>query len=168
MSTMNLDATDRSILAALQHDGRITNAELAATVGLSQSAALRRTRTLEKAGVIENYVALVDAKSVGRATTVFVEISLSTQSESQLDDFEAAIVECPEVMSCHLMAGDSDYLLQVACADVGDYERIHRDWLSKLPGVYRIRSSFALRAVCRRTALDLDPARARPGSTTPP
>lgn len=153
---MNLDATDRSIITTLQGDGRMTNAELATTVGLSQSAALRRTRALEESGVIERYVALIDAEAVGRPTTVFVEISLSTQSEGQLDDFEAAIVECPEVMSCHLMAGDSDYLLQVACSDVGDYERIHRDWLSKLPGVYRIRSSFALRAVCRRTAFDLE------------
>ncbi|MGB5759383.1 MAG: Lrp/AsnC family transcriptional regulator [Acidimicrobiales bacterium] len=161
---MDLDATDHSILAVLQRDGRITNAELATTVGLSQSAALRRTRSLEGAGIIENYVALVDAAALGRATTVFVEISLSTQSESQLDDFEAAIVECPEVMSCHLMAGDSDYLLQVACADVGDYERIHRDWLSKLPGVYRIRSSFALRAVCRRTAFDLEPSTGKPAA----
>lgn len=134
----------------------MTNADLAATVGLSQSAALRRTRALEESGVIQKYVALIDAEAVGRPTTVFVEISLSTQSEGRLDDFEAAIVECPEVMACHLMAGDSDYLLQVACADVGDYERIHRDWLSKLPGVYRIRSSFALRAVCRRTAFDLE------------
>ncbi|MGI9595738.1 MAG: Lrp/AsnC family transcriptional regulator [Acidimicrobiales bacterium] len=152
---MNLDPTDRSLLAALQRDGRITNAELASTVGLSQSAALRRTRALEDSGVIDRYLTLVNPDAVERGTTVFVEISLSTQSEGQLDDFEAAIVECPEVMSCHLMAGDSDYLLQVACSDVGDYERIHRDWLSKLPGVYRIRSSFALRAVCQRTSFDL-------------
>ncbi|MGH1489017.1 MAG: Lrp/AsnC family transcriptional regulator [Acidimicrobiales bacterium] len=152
---MDLDATDRSILTALQHNGRITNAELASTVGLSQSAALRRTRALEDAGVIDRYVTLIDPAKIGFGTTVFTEISLSTQSESQLDDFEAAIVECPEVRSCHLMAGDSDYLLQVVCADVGDYERIHRDRLSKLPGVYRIRTSFALRAVCERTAFDL-------------
>ena len=87
--------------------------------------------------------------------SVFVEISLDTQSEAQLDQFEAAIVACPEVVSCHLMAGDADYLLQVVCFDVSDFERIHRDWLSKLPGVSRIRSSFALRAVCHRTAFDL-------------
>ncbi len=152
---MNLDPMDRAILTELQHNGRVTNAELAATVGLSPSASLRRTRALEQAGVIDRYVTLIDPGAVGRGTTVFVEISLDTQSESQLDAFEAAIVACPEVMSCHLMAGDADYLLQVVCSDVGDYERVHRDWLSKLPGVSRIRSSFALRAVCQRTAFDL-------------
>lgn len=152
---MDLDGTDRAILAELQANGRITNAELAGRVGLSASAALRRTRALEEAGVIDRYVALVDGAAIERGTTVFVEIRLSTQSEAQLDDFEAAIVECPEVMSCHLMAGDSDYLVQVVCSDVGDFERIHRDHLSKLPAVYRIRSSFALRAVCQRTAFDL-------------
>lgn len=152
---MDLDATDRAILIELQKSGRVTNAELAATVGLSASAALRRTRALEDSGVINKYVALIAPEAVGRATTVFVEISLDTQFETQLDGFEAAIVACPEVMSCHLMAGDSDYLLQVACSDVGDYERVHRDWLSKMPGVSRIRSSFALREVCQRTAFEL-------------
>ena len=155
MSYMDLDRVDRAILAELQRDGRITNADLAVAVGLSPSAALRRTRALERAGIIDRYVALLDPKAVGRGTTVFVEISLDTQSESQLDQFEAAIVTCPEVVSCHLMAGDADYLVQVVCFDVADFERVHRDWLSKLPGVSRIRSSFALRAVCQRTAFDL-------------
>lgn len=151
----SLDRIDRAILNQLQGNGRITNAELATNVGLSPSAALRRTRTLEQAKVIRRYSTVVDRKAIGRGTTVFVEISVDTQSEAQLDEFEAAIVKCPEVISCHLMAGDSDYLLQVACADVGDYERVHRDWLSKIPGVSRIRSSFALRVVCERTAYDL-------------
>ena len=155
MSDMDLDRVDRAILAELQRDGRISNADLATAVGLSPSATLRRTRTLERAGIIDRYVALLDPGAVGRGTTVFVEISLNTQSEAQLDRFEAAIVSCPEVVSCHLMAGDADYLMQVVCSDVADFERVHRDWLSKLPGVSRIRSSFALRAVCQRTAFDL-------------
>lgn len=155
LDPQRLDKTDRAILNELQKNGRVTNAELAATVGLSASAALRRTRALEEAKVIQGYVAVVDRKAIGRDTTVFVEVSVNTQSDAQLDEFEAAIVGCPEVISCHLMAGDSDYLLQVACADVGDYERVHRDWISKMPGVSRIRSSFALRAVCDQTAFDL-------------
>ncbi len=146
---------DRAILSELQGDGRITNTELSANVGLSASATLRRTRALERAGVIEGYVALVSPGAVGRSTTVFVEITLDNQSDTRLDHFEAAIARCPEVVACHLMAGDADYLVQVACADVEDYERVHRDWLSKLPGVSRIRSSFALRAVCQRTAFGL-------------
>ncbi|MEM7274322.1 MAG: Lrp/AsnC family transcriptional regulator [Actinomycetota bacterium] len=152
---MQLDATDRAILNEVQASGRVTNAELAGRVGLSASAALRRTRALEQAGVIAGYVALVDRAAIGRGTTVFVEISVATQSEAQLDGFEAAITEVPEVISCHLMAGDSDYLVQVACSDVEDYERVHRERLSKLPGVARIRSSFALREVCNRTSFDL-------------
>lgn len=153
---MDLDATDRAILDSLQVDGRITNAELADKVGLSPSASLRRVRALEDSGVIDRYVMLVDPSKIGRPTTVFVEISLSTQFETHLDSFEAAIVECPEVMSCHLMAGDADYLIKVACADVSDYERVHRDWISKLPGVSRIRSSFAIREVHQRTGFDLN------------
>lgn len=152
---MDLDALDRTILNELQRDGRLSNTELAATIGLSASATLRRTRSLERQGIIDGYVALVDPARLGRGTTVFVEITLDNQSEVTLDRFEAAIATCPEVVSCHLMAGDADYLVQVACADVEDYERVHRDWLSTFPGVARIRSSFALRAVCKRTAIDL-------------
>ena len=155
MSNMDLDAVDRAILGQLQRDGRTTNAELAAIVGLSPSATLRRTRSLEQRGIIDGYVALISPGAVGRGTTVFVEITLDTQSGRRLDRFEDAIVGCPEVVACHLMAGDADYLVQVACADVEDFERVHRDWLSQLPGVARIRSAFALRAVCQRTAFEL-------------
>ena len=152
---MELDDIDRLILNALQADGRRTNADLASAVGLSPSATLRRVRTLEEVGVIDNYVTLIDRAAVGKSTTVFVEVSLSGQSEQALDAFEEAIVEVPEVMSCHLMAGNADYLVQIACADVADFERIHRTYLTPLPGVTRVRSSFALRAICQRTAFDL-------------
>ena len=155
MIDMDLDALDRTILNQLQRDGRLSNAELASRIGLSPSATLRRIRALERRGVIDGYVALVDPTAIGRSTTVFVEITLDNQSEAKLDRFEAAIAGCPEVVACHLMAGDADYLVQVTCADVGDFERVHRDWLSTLPGVARIRSSFALRTVCHRTAIDL-------------
>lgn len=150
-----LDSIDRLILNELQRDGRQTNADLAGAVGLSPSATLRRVRALEEKGVIDGYVTLISRNAVGRATTVFVEISLAGQSEQLLDTFEAAIVKCPEVMSCHLMAGNADYLVQVACNDVEDFERVHRTHLAQLPGVTRIRSSFALRAVCQRTGFDL-------------
>ena len=139
----------------LQGSGRITNVELADQVSLSPSACLRRVRGLERAGVIDRYVALVEPGAVGRGTTVFVEISLTGQDDDHLDAFEAAIARCPEVMRCHLIASESDYLVELACADVGDYERIHRTYLSSLPGVSRLRSSFALRKVCDRTAYDL-------------
>jgi DNA-binding Lrp family transcriptional regulator len=153
--TFDIDSIDRRILNELQADGRQTNADLAVAVGLSPSATLRRVRALEEAGVIDRYVTLISREAAGRATTVFVEISLASQSERMLDAFEAAIVDCPEVMSCHLMAGNADYLVQVACANVEDFERVHRTYLAQLPGVSRLRSSFALRAVCQRTAFDL-------------
>lgn len=152
---MDLDALDRTILNELQRDGRLSNTELAASIGLSASATLRRIRSLERRGIIDGYVALVDPTTLGRGTTVFVEITLDNQSDATLDRFEGAITACPEVVSCHLMAGDADYLVQVSCADVAGYERVHRDWLSTMPGVARIRSSFALRAVCQKTAIDL-------------
>jgi Lrp/AsnC family leucine-responsive transcriptional regulator len=155
MADMELDVTDRAILTVLQRAGRITNIDLADQVNLSPSACLRRVRALERGGVIDGYVALVDPAAIGRPTTVYVEISLASQEESHLDDFEAAIARCPQVMRCHLMSGEFDYLVQLACADVGDYERIHRTHLATLPGVARLRSSFALRQVCDRTWYDL-------------
>ncbi|MEM8923347.1 MAG: Lrp/AsnC family transcriptional regulator [Actinomycetota bacterium] len=149
---MKMDETDLTIIAELQHDGRITNAELADRVGLSASACLRRVKALEAEGVISRYVALVAPEALDRATTVYVEITLSSQQERHLDAFEAEIARCPEVMSCHLMSGEADYLVRLACAGVNDYERIHRNQLSILPGVARLRSSFAMRQVCDRTA----------------
>jgi Lrp/AsnC family transcriptional regulator, leucine-responsive regulatory protein len=147
-----LDATDRAILNLLQEDGRISNAALAERVHLSPSACLRRVRRLEGSGVIDRYVALLDPAVVGRGTRVFVEISLQSQAEEVLDAFEAVVADAPEVMSCHLMAGAADYLVQVVVADVADYERLHRTHLAKLPGVANLHSSFAIRAVHSGTA----------------
>jgi len=149
------DATDRLLLATLQADGRITNAALAEEVHLSPSACLRRVRRLEEIGVITGYVAVLDRSMIGRGTSVFVEITLTSQHEDRLKEFEAAVVAVPEVLSCHLMAGNSDYLLHVAADDVADYERIHKTHLARLPHVAQLRSSFALRTVCDRKAHDL-------------
>ena len=151
----NLDELDLAVLNELQRDGRITSAELAERVGLSPSAALRRMRRLEGEGVIDRYVMLLDPKAIGRTVSVFIEVSLDTQAENVLDEFEAAIQTTPEVMSCHLMAGNADYLIHVMCVDVSDYERIHRQHLASLPHVSRLRTSFAIREVCNRTAFEL-------------
>lgn len=152
LAHMELDAVDRSLLNTLQSDGRMTVQDLADQIGLSPSATLRRLRRLEEDGVIERYAALLDPRAVGRPTSVFVEISLNSQAEEVLDAFEARVGGLPEVMSCHLMTGAADYLVQIQCADVADYERIHRSHLAELPGVARLQSSFALRAVVDRTA----------------
>ncbi|MCP5372253.1 MAG: Lrp/AsnC family transcriptional regulator [Hyphomicrobiales bacterium] len=155
MDRQALDKTDRRILTLLQSDGRMTNAELAQRVNLSPSACLRRVQQLEKAGVIEGYAMIVSQEAIGRPDNVFVEVTLNSQHEDVLAAFEAAAQECPDIMECYLMAGDADYLIRVAAADTRDYERIHKQYLSRFPGVARIRSSFAMRAICKKTAFDL-------------
>ena len=151
----SLDTVDRAILSLLQDNGRLANVDLADAVNLSPSACLRRVRRLEEEGFINQYVALIDPSKVGMGTNVFVEITLSSQAEDALDAFEAAVTARPEIMSCHLMAGDFDYLLRVVIDDVADYEALHRTHLAQLPGVARLVSSFALRPVCDRTAYPL-------------
>jgi Lrp/AsnC family leucine-responsive transcriptional regulator len=150
---MDLDATDRRILNALQRDGRMTNADLAEAANLSPSACHRRVKSLEAAGVIDRYVALLDARRLGWPTTVFVEITLSGQADELLEAFEAAVKRVPDVLECHLMAGTADYLLKVVAQDTDDFARIHRQFLARLPGVAQMHSSFALRTVFKTTAL---------------
>lgn len=146
---------DRSILKVVQASGRISNTELAELVGLSPSACHRRLRQLEASGVIESYAALLNRSKVGRGVSVFVEVSLESQREELLDAFEAAIAQVPYVMSCHLMAGNADYLVHVTCGDVADYEMVHREHIAVLPGVTQVRSSFAIRTVTDITSIDL-------------
>ena len=146
-----LDATDRQILNELQSDGRVSHAELAARVGLSTSACHRRVRRLEASGFIAGYVMIVNRKAIGRDLDVFVEVSLRSQSEESLQLFESEVGECPEVMSCHLVAGDADYLLHLAVKDHRDFERIFNRYLSRFSGVARLRSSFAIRTVHETT-----------------
>lgn len=148
-----LDATDRRILDVLQRHGRITNAELAERIHLSPSACHRRVQRLEAEGYIAGYVALLDARRLGRPTTVFVEITLAGQADEVLDAFERAVKRIPDVLECHLMAGTADYLLKVVAEDTEDFARIHRQHLARLPGVAKMQSSFALRRVVQTTAM---------------
>lgn len=151
-----LDGTDVRILSALQSDGRITNQDLADQVNLSPSACLRRVRRLEDDGVIDGYSARLNPKSVGRSSNIFIEITLSGQSEAALEAFEQAIAQVPDVMECYLMAGQADYLVRVAVSSAEDYERVHKMYLSRLPGVARIRSIFAMRTVCKKQGFALE------------
>ena len=148
-----LDQIDRRLLAALQRDGRMTNDRLAEAATLSPSACHRRVQRLEREGVIDGYVALLDPRKVGLPTTVFVEITLSTQADEVLDAFERAVAGIPDVLECHLMAGSADYLLKVVARDTEDFAQIHRRHLARLPGVAQMQSSFALRRVRASTAL---------------
>lgn len=144
-----LDELDLAIIRELRADGRMSNAALAAAVGLSPSACLRRMRLMERSGVIRGYTVLLDQPEPQGAVTVIVQITLERQTEQHLARFEAAVKRCPEVVQCHLMTGIADYLLQVEARDAADYERIHKEQLSRMPGVARIQSSFAIRTVIR-------------------
>ncbi|EAP77898.1 MULTISPECIES: Lrp/AsnC family transcriptional regulator [Roseovarius] len=150
---MSLDTTDRRILAVLQRQGRISNADLAEKVNLSASACHRRVQRLETEGYIAGYVALLDARKMGVPSTVFVEITLSTQADEVLEAFEKAVARIPDVLECHLTAGAADYILKVVAEDTEDFARIHRRSLARLPGVAKMQSSFALRTVSKTTAL---------------
>lgn len=152
---MALDATDIRILAELQEDGSLSNVELARRVHLSPSPCLVRVKALEASGVIERYVALADPKALGLGLNVFISVSLKEQSKAALAEFERLIAEHDEVMECYLMSGDSDYLLRVAVADIAALERFILDKLSPIPGLEKIRSSFALKQVRYKTALPL-------------
>ena len=151
-----LDRTDRRILAAIQDDSRISNADLARKVDLSPSPCWRRLRALEQAGVIRQHVSLLDAEAVGLPVSVFVSVSLEKQVEENLERFEAAVAERPEVMECYLMTGEADYLLRVVVPDLRSFERFVLQQLSRIPGVANIKSSFALKQVRYKTAIPLE------------
>lgn len=142
----SLDEADRRILTSLRLDARMTNSALAARVGLSPSACLRRVRLLEKSGVIRGYTAIVSGSAPEEGTIAIVQIALDRQTEEYLVRFEAALRQHPEIQEWYLMTGHGDYLLRVQIAGIDDYGAFHRDILSRLPGVSRITSSFAMRS----------------------
>ncbi|MEY2957111.1 MAG: Lrp/AsnC family transcriptional regulator [Gemmobacter sp.] len=150
-----LDAIDRRLLSVLQRSGRVTNAELAEAVNLSASACHRRVQRLESEGIIARYVAILDARRMGRPTTVFVEITLQSQADEVLEAFERAVARVPDLLECHLTAGTADYLLKILARDTDDFARIHRQYLTRLPGVAQMHSSFALRTVVQTTAIEV-------------
>jgi DNA-binding Lrp family transcriptional regulator len=153
---MKLDAIDLKILTELQRDGSLSNVELAKRVHLSPSPCLARVKALEQAGVIDRYVALANASVLGLGLNVFISISLKEQSKEALATFEQRIAEHDEVMECYLMTGDSDYLIRVALPDIAALEKFILEQLTPIPGIEKIRSSFALKQVRYKTALPLD------------
>jgi DNA-binding Lrp family transcriptional regulator len=146
-TTCSLDAMDSSILRYLEQHGRATNYEVGEAVGLSASAASRRILALEKEGAIRGYRALLDDRMLGKRMTVYIRVSLERQSASVLGAFETAVRRCRDIVSCHLMAGQYDYMLVARVAGIDDYGRLHQNELSRLPGVTRLETSFALRDV---------------------
>jgi DNA-binding Lrp family transcriptional regulator len=150
---VQLDAIDRAILAELQKDGRLSNQDLAQRVHLSPSACLRRVKALEDGGVIAQYVALLNPRAVGRHGTSYTIINLESTQPQQLEAFEQAVRDTPEILDCFYVAGANDYLVRFAYRDAEDLERLHADVLSRLPGVLRSNSMLVLRTVKKTTAL---------------
>ena len=150
-----LNRTDRKLLDILQRDGRLTNLEIAGRVNLSPSACLRRIRALEAAGVIRRYVALVDPRKVGLGLMAFVTVKLEKRGRMPTDTFAKAVKEWPEVLACHSLTGDMDYLLRVHVEDLDHFSRFVMDSLLKHPGVLDVKSSFVLEEVKETTALPL-------------
>lgn len=144
---LRMDEIDRSILAVLRRDGRISNADLAAQVGLSPSPCLRRVRRLEQSGVIRGYRAQVDPDVVGRSLRVFVGVRLARHGRPEVTAFERAVVRLPEVEFCHHVTGNFDYLLQVEVADLAGYEQFHAKRLSALPGVAAVTSYVTMKTL---------------------
>ncbi len=141
---MKLDSIDRRILAVLQKKGRIQNLELAKEVGLSPSPCLRRVRLLEEAGVIKGYAALLDAPKIGMKLTVFARVWLSGQDVETTDHFVAEVIRLPNVVECHLMAGDCDFILRVVAADLDDYRRFQVEHLGRIKGVKSIKTEIPM------------------------
>jgi len=152
---MHLDTTDLRILDQLQRDASLSNVELARRVHLSPSPCLARVKALESAGVIRQYVALAHAPALGLGLSVFISVSLKSQNKAALAEFERRIAEHDEVMECYLMTGDSDYLIRVALPDLAALEKFILEQLTPIPGIEKIRSSFALKQVRYKTALPL-------------
>ncbi|HVZ04976.1 Lrp/AsnC family transcriptional regulator [Hyphomicrobium sp.] len=150
MTTPPLDALDKAILAALVSDGRQSQVELADRVPLSPTAIARRIRALEENGVIDGYHAQISRKALDLTMMAIVQISLKSQNEELLAAFEKAADAAPSIVSCYMMSGEDDYIITVLAHDLADFERIHKEQLSRLPGVSRLRSSFVLREVVSR------------------
>jgi Lrp/AsnC family leucine-responsive transcriptional regulator len=142
-----MDAIDKKILRALSRQGRLTNAELAEEVGLSASPCWTRVKRLEAAGVIKGYAAVLDQGALGLPDTVFIEVMMERHDEEQLRRFEAAVKDIPEILECHLVTGEYDYVIKAAVGGTVGYERLLRDRLYRLPGVRHTRTSFALRCL---------------------
>ena len=159
MSKITLDKTDRKILAVLQADGRLSNQDVAEQVSLSPSPCLRRVKRLEEAGVIRQYVALLDPEKIGLGLLAYVNVRLEKHSEvhkrNPMDLFRAAVQTWPEVVECAALTGEMDYLLRVVVQDMAHYSRFIMDTLLKHPSVEDCKTSFVLDRVKNTTALPL-------------
>lgn len=156
-----LDPASVRILDLLQENAEMSIADLAEATGLSASPCWRRINELKESGVIKGTVALVDAPSLGLAVNVFVQVSLKQQDRQSLDIFDAAIRTKPEIVECYLMTGEADYMLRVVVEDLSKFQALVVDFLTLIPCVANIRSSFALSQIKYTTALPTEHLRGK-------
>ena len=154
--TVKLDKIDRKILKNLQEDGRITNVDLAKEAGISAPPCLRRVRALEEAGFIKGYHADVDAQVLGYGVTVFANVSLKSQAESDLKVFEKKLDEWDMVRECHMLAGETDFLLKIVASDWDHYQKFLTNELTAAPNVTSVKSSLAIRASKDKPGVPID------------
>lgn len=152
--TLQLDRYDRMILERLQRDGRISNQDLADAISLSPSPCLRRVRRLEEEGLIDGYVALLNARKLGLTLMAFIQIAMDKHTPERFDRFEAKVANFPEVLECHLITGQTaDYLLKVIVEDMDAFQQFLLNKLTRIEGVSSVQSSFVLKSPVRTTAL---------------
>ncbi len=154
--SMALDTVDVQILKDLQSDGRITNVKLAQNAGISAPPCLRRVRALEEAGVIESYHATLNQKALGFQVTIFAQVGLSSQSDSDLRAFEEQVRKWPLVRECHMIAGESDYLLKIVARNWDEYQQFHATQLSTLSIVTNIKSKLIIRTAKQLPGVPVD------------
>jgi DNA-binding Lrp family transcriptional regulator len=147
MGKFTMDKVDRKILSVLQTDGAISMARLSELVGLSVSACHRRVKLLEAEGIIQNYAARLNRRALGLELQVFIEAKLVSERRDDMEAFEAAIREMPEVLECHLISGEFAYLLRVAARNTEDYEKLYRERLSQIPSISQMKTLLTLGTV---------------------
>ena len=142
-----MDRLDYKILSILQKDGQISMARLSEQVGLSLSACHRRVKILESDGMISHYAARLNRKRIGLEIQVFIETKLTSQRRDDIAAFESAIAEMPEVLECHLISGEFDYVMRVAARNTEDYETLYRERLTLIPSVAQMKTLLCLSTV---------------------
>lgn len=156
MAKVKLDRIDRKILHDLQENGRMTNVELAARAGISAPPCLRRVRTLEEAGVIKGYHADIDANTLGFGITVFAQVGLSNQSETDLKKFEELVKSWPLVRECYLVSGDADYILKIVAEDWDAYQKFLTTHLTAAPNLSHIKSALGIRVAKHKPGVPVE------------
>ncbi len=146
MTRSRLDKIDKNILKRLQEDGRVTNVALAQSVGISAPPCLRRVRVLQSSGYIKGFFAKIDPVKLGYGVNVYAMVTLKSQAEKDLAEFEGYITELPMVRECHMLAGDTDFMLKIVAKSWDDYQEFHTDHLTSAPNVVSVKSSLSIRS----------------------